>query len=114
MERMHTLIHDPSLNKFCDVHLRLNELHFESYMLTHGKNEEQDTRADNTDFYMVSKTRSARSSRAVHCTRVLMSHVLTTPHRVRLSAPSHYPLTEPLVYRSCTTLVPLLLLVRAA
>lgn len=64
MERIQTLIHDPSLNKFCDVHLRLNELHFESYMLTNGKLEEQDTRADNTDFYMVAKARAQSLWRA--------------------------------------------------
>ena len=57
MLRVHTLMHDPSLNKFCDVHLRMNELHFESYMLTQGREEESDTRKDNSDFYMVAKAR---------------------------------------------------------
>ena len=52
-------------NKFCEVQLRLNELHFESYMLTDGRIEESETRSDNTDWYMVAKVRCMRCLRCM-------------------------------------------------
>ena len=55
MTRLHELTMQPSLNKFCEVHLRLNDLHHESYILTDARVEDVETRSDNTDFYMTAK-----------------------------------------------------------
>jgi len=55
MDRIHELTSQPSLNKFCEVHLRLNDLHHEGYSLTDARLEDVETRSDNTDFYMTAK-----------------------------------------------------------
>jgi len=55
MARIHELMNQPSLNRFCQVHLRLNDLHYESYELTEKRFEDVETRSDNTDFYMTAK-----------------------------------------------------------
>lgn len=55
MERIHELMNQPSLQRFCTVHLRLNDIHYESFELTEKHLEDVETRSDNTDFYMAAK-----------------------------------------------------------
>ena len=55
MARIHELMNQASLQRFCTVHLRLNDLHYESFELTDKRLEDVETRSDNTDFYMCAK-----------------------------------------------------------
>ena len=55
MARAAELLEDPSLNKFCDAQLRLNQLRFEEYKLRDERREEAETRRDHMDFYGVTK-----------------------------------------------------------
>jgi AMP deaminase len=55
MARLYQLMENPSLNRFCENHLRLNDLHYEGYELTEKRLEDVETRSDNTDFYMTAK-----------------------------------------------------------
>ena len=51
MARLYQLMENPSLSRFCENHLRLNDLHYEGYELTEKRLEDVETRSDNTDFY---------------------------------------------------------------
>jgi hypothetical protein len=69
MTRIYKLMQNASLAKFCEVHLRLNDLHYESYELTEKRLEDVETRSDNTDFYMAAKID----------THLHLSAILTSP-----------------------------------
>lgn len=55
MARLYQLMENPSLSRFCENHLRLNDLHYEGYELTEKRLEDVETRSDNTDFYIAAK-----------------------------------------------------------
>lgn len=81
LTRTEELSSNPSLNHFCDSQLKLNELHFESYMINNGRKEETETRADNTDFYMVAKADTHLHLSALMTSPELFAYLTEIYHR---------------------------------